>query len=210
MSQSNQATATAPQETPGFWAKHHDIVPIFIIALMAFSFLFYWKADPHSAQYMWGKYFFMPLSNFLLFMYIFLALVAPVISKLLAERHVHVSNSLQSFAERSDEIAQRYREVKEKLEVVDDETDAIVARAKDLAETEKAKILKSAQSQAERIKAEAETLGSQEVRRAQQELQTELIDRAFQRAEDLLASNLTADDKKRLETDFLQHVGKLS
>ncbi len=220
MSPENQA-ATQPKEAPNFWAKHHDVVPIFIIALMAFSFLFYWKAAPAHGTHVWqhpsawgrfewGKYFLMPLSNFLLFMYLLLAQILPALVTMLGERHAHVANSLQSFNERSDEIAMRYREVKMKLEHLDDETEQITKRATERAKAEKEKSIERAKTQAERIKAEADALGSQEVRRVQQELQTELIEKAFSHAQQLITEKITVDDQNRINTDYLQQVGKLS
>lgn len=229
MSQENEVTVL-PQESPHFWAKHHDIIPIFIIALMAVSFLMYWKtqpsalprelaAAPHSSiwqfpaywgRYEWGKYFLMPLSNFLLFMYLLLSRVLPLLSANLWTRHLHIKQSLQSFEERSDEIADRYRHVKEKLAHVDEEVAVILSRAQENSLLEKTKIRERAQKQAQRIVQEAELLGSQEVRKVQQELQAELIERAFAKAESLLLQTITSDDQARLERDYLQHVGKLS
>lgn len=229
MSQVNEAT-NLPPESSHFWAKHHDIIPIGIIALMAVSFLLFWKAQPgtlppelaaspHASiwqfpaywgRYEWGKYFLMPLSNFLLFLYLLLSRVLPILSNLVATRHTHIAQSLRSFHERSDEIAQRYRSVKEKLAQVDDEVAEIIARAKQLAGTEKEKTQVRATKQAERIVQEADTLGAQGVRKAQQELQAELIERAFTKAEAILVQQITTEDQSRLERDYLQHIGKLS
>ncbi len=228
----SQASAAQPSE--GFWAKHHDIIPIFIVALMAASFLVYWKAQPgvvpesvlknlkpgeHASiwsypaywgRYEWGKFFLMPLSNLLLFLYLFLAAVLPGLASSFRESHFHIAASLKSFEERSDEIAMRFHEVREKLATVDDETEAILERAKSSSKEEKEKIIKRAKQQAERITNEADMLGSQEVLRAQQELKAELIEKAFARAEELLASKMTSDDHKKLESTYLQHLGKLS
>lgn len=230
MSQANQSA----HASEGFWAKHHDIIPIFIVALMAASFLLYWKATPgvvpesvlknlkpgeHASiwsypaywgRFEWGKFFFMPLSNLLLFLYLFLSQVLPGLAVSFRERHFHVAASLASFEERSDEIAQRFHAVREKLATVDDETKEILERAETLSQEEKSNIIERAKEQAQRISKEAELLGSQEVLRAQQDLKSELIEKAFERAEQVLASKMTADDHKKLESSYLQHLGKLS
>jgi F-type H+-transporting ATPase subunit b len=152
----------------------------------------------------------MPISNLLLFLYFLLSQIAPTIAKHLRERQLYIAESIKSFDLRSNEIALHYREIKEKLGRADVESEDIIQKANEIAEQTKQKIVANAKKQAARLEKDAESELDQKLRYTQQQLQLELIDAAFSKAEQLIEQHITSEDLQRFEQEYLKQVGKFS
>lgn len=69
-------------------------------------------------------------------------------------------------------------------------------------------MLSDAQSLAVKIKEDAQFLAEQEVKMARQKLREEMASHAEATARQLVQSNLTAADQRRLVQDFIQDIGQ--
>ncbi len=188
---------------PSKFEKYGDILGLFAIALMAFGFLLAWQAPPHSWRQTWGMSFFVPLANFLLFMYLLLSKAIPPLLDYLHERHHRIAESVKSFEQKSSEIAVKYKEIKEKFENVEKEVEEIITSAKERAQREKEELIAAAEKKAQQILADSEEQGQQELDRIRRSIQMKLIELSFQKLEKLLKDNFKPEDQERLLKEFI-------
>ena len=214
MSQNSNELSLVQKPEPSFWLRHFDLFGLAAFAFMAFSFLFYWtvKHSPHPDHelLLWGRMFLLPLSNFLLFLYLVLSQVLPPLTDHLYQRRLQLQRGFRIFEEQSNEIASRYHTIRENLAHVDEEVETLLAAARESAEKEKERLLARARRQAQRIEEDARATIVQERRHLMQSLQEKMIAEAWNQAEALLEQHLTSEDQRRLESEFLQAVEKIA
>lgn len=201
-------TPASPQSKSIF--NVYDFVPVLALILLVVGFLMYKDAAPNSTRLLWGKQIFMPLGNFVLFLYLLLSKVLPGLKQSLVERHLAIVEGVQEFDDSSDTIQDRYQDIREKLAQVDEETQAILEQATHKATQEKEALITEAESQAKRVVESAGALAQYEKHRIRQELQHELIERSFARAEELLKQHISDQDQANLQSEQLTLVAKIS
>lgn len=206
----SQHTSQA-QERPSLLARHHDLLPIFLVAMLFVGYLMFWTqagtpAGKNSWLYVVGKNLVVPYANLFLLLYFILSRVIPPLQASLQTRHEEVKNGIRSFEERTDAIAQQYRDIKDKLANVDDEVDVILQRAETFAASESKKQLAQVEHQAERLVEDAHRVVEQELRRVHQDFQRDLIEKAFHYTEDTLTAHTNEQDHERLLDDYIQQT----
>ena len=94
-------------------------------------------------------------------------------------------------------------EYEAKIAALDTEAAAILAQYRAQGEGEKAKLIAEGEAEAARLKSEAERTVANEVARAKQGLEVEVIDRAVSAAEQTIREQLTPADHRRLTSEYL-------
>ena len=183
--------------------KYGDLLGLFAIALMAFGFLLSWQAPHHSWREVWGMSFFVPLANFLLFLYLLLSKAIPPLLDYLYERHHRIAESIKSFDEKSSEIAVKYKEIRDKFQNVDSEVEEIISLAKERADHERKELIAAAEKKARQLIADTEQQGQQELDRIRRSIQTKLIELSFQKLENILKENFKPEDQDRILQQFI-------
>jgi F-type H+-transporting ATPase subunit b len=96
--------------------------------------------------------------------------------------------------------------IQTRLEKLESTADESVSRARAEAADMKKQLIAEAEAASKRIRDEAATAAKLEVDRAKIQLREALIKEALELSRQNLASKVTADDHKRLQSDFIQNI----
>jgi F-type H+-transporting ATPase subunit b len=130
---------------------------------------------------------------------------APV-RQFFTDRRHRVREDLESSARLLAEAEAKLAEWQGKLARVDAEIREAHETSRRLAEAERERILAEARTSAERIRRDATSAVDQELRRARRALRAEASDLALELAERILREELTAADRERLVTEFVERI----
>jgi F-type H+-transporting ATPase subunit b len=99
------------------------------------------------------------------------------------------------------------RELSARLARIADENEAAIRDAADIAELERQRAVERARAAAERVREEAKRAADQEIDRARAALQSEAAKLAVSLAGEMVKTNLTPDDERRLLGEFVARIG---
>ena len=154
----------------------------------------------------WTKYDTYRVMNFaVLFIGLFLLLRKPL-SKALNARIEGIKAQLEELEAKKRAAENELAGYNEKLAMLDQEAEKIVAEYIQQGEDARDRILKEAESAAEKLEAQAQKNIEHEIAKAKQQLQQDVIAKALEKAEDLIKSKITADDQNRLVDEYLEKV----
>ena len=122
------------------------------------------------------------------------------------DRRHRVRQDLESSARLLAEAEAKLGEWQGRLAGLDAEIGKARETSRRLAEAERERILAEARASAERIRRDATTAVDQEVRRARRALRAEASDLALELAERILREELSAADRERLVTEFVERI----
>ena len=160
--------------------------------------------DAHGGG--WHKEDTYRVMNFtVLFVGLFLLLRKPL-SKALNSRIEGIKTQLEELEAKKKAAEDELAGYNEKLAMLDKEAEKIVAEYIQQGEDARERILKEAESAAEKLEAQAQKNIEHEIAKAKQELQQDVIAKALVKAEDLIKSQITADDQNRLVDEYLEKV----
>jgi F-type H+-transporting ATPase subunit b len=97
-------------------------------------------------------------------------------------------------------------QIQTRLEKLESTADESVSRARAEAADMKKQLISEAEAMSKRIRDEAAAAAKMEVDRAKVQLREALIKEALEVSRQNLSSKVTADDHKRLQTDFIQNI----
>ncbi|WP_051272672.1 F0F1 ATP synthase subunit B family protein [Fundidesulfovibrio putealis] len=121
-------------------------------------------------------------------------------------RKLGIENQLADLEERKVSAQKRLSDVEGSIANLESERAQILADYKAQGEALKLSIVKAAEEQAERIKAQALLSAEQEAKMAMNALRVEMADKIIEAAQDMLAKKLTADVQDKLVDDALGKV----
>ena len=93
-----------------------------------------------------------------------------------------------------------------KLAKLENESEKIIAQYEKQGIEAKARILKEAEAAAEKLEEQAKRNIEHEFKKAQQSLQSDMVEKALVKAEELLKSRITDQDQERLVDEYLEKV----
>ena len=126
------------------------------------------------------------------------------------DRTRQIKNEFDDLESRKSEARKQFEEIQQKLKDIEKEREAIIARFVKEGEAEKQKIVDNAHKMGKRIEEQAQLTINQEVKKAKENLQTEIADMAAQMAEDIIKQNMKPDDQKRLASEYVEKVVEAS
>ena len=185
--------ASSEEECAEFWEHHIN------------WFSFDYKAGPSQAR----EHRRMPapfgfaLVNFVVFAGIMYRLAAKPLREFVATRHLTIRKDLDEAAAMRRDADEKLRQSNAKLEAVDAEMDALVAKLRADAESEKARLVAAAEVEAERIRKDAQTQIATEMGRLRRELKREVVDLAMATATKLLVEGVKPADQHKLAERYL-------
>jgi len=113
-------------------------------------------------------------------------------------RHERIKRALAEADEAHRGASEKYEEYRGKLANVDAEAQHHVERGRIDGEHERDQIIAQAKEYSERLRQDARAVAAQEVDKARQRLQAEVIDQVLEATEKLLKDRLTDSDRERL------------
>ncbi len=110
-------------------------------------------------------------------------------------------------AEAARKAAEQERmDIQTRLSKLESTADESISRARAEAADMKKQLIADAEATAKRIRDEAASAAKLEVERAKSELREMLIKESLEASRQQLSSKISADDHKRLQTDFIQNI----
>jgi F-type H+-transporting ATPase subunit b len=149
-----------------------------------------------------------PALNFLLYAFIIVKFAFPLARNFLRSRHDEVVATVAQASAKKQQAEAMVIEYGTKVGGLDQEVRSIEVSWRDDAEREIAKLLAEAQSQAAKIKADAQFLAEQELKVARQRVREEMADQAEATARQILQRHISAADQNRLAAEFIQDLGQ--
>ena len=131
------------------------------------------------------------------------------IKGLFSKRIEDIRQKLDTLKSDRKEAEEKYQGIEKKLKAFEKERDEILEQYKKEGEAEKEKIVAEANLRVQQIIEQAETTIQLEMQSARDRLKQEVVNLASQKAEEILAREMTDKDQDRLVEDFIERVGKI-
>ena len=140
-----------------------------------------------------------------LFIGLFLLLRKPIANALSA-RIKGIQEQLAELEAKKSEAEKQLAAYNEKLAGLDEEAEKIVADYIKQGNEAKAKIIAAAESAAVKLEEQAKRNIEHEFKKAKDNLQEEVLEKALAQAEEIIREKITADDQDRLVDEYLDKV----
>ncbi len=136
---------------------------------------------------------------------LFFVLRKPV-SQALSSRIQGIKEQLEDLETKKQAAEKSLSEYNEKLALLDKEAGQMVEEYIRQGEEAKARILKEAESMAEKLKEQARKNIEHEFDQAKATLQAEIVESALKKAEQVIMEKITAEDQDKLVDEYLEKV----
>jgi F-type H+-transporting ATPase subunit b len=146
------------------------------------------------------------LINFVVLMWILEKLLFSKLRARTASKHDAIKSELDSATSAREQAEAILGEIKSRLARLDAEEKELLADAKSRAEADRKRIIEAAEKEGERIRAAALAAAEREAEVRRRQLESELVDRAVTRAEELLRKQFTPSDQARMVDDYVTQV----
>jgi F-type H+-transporting ATPase subunit b len=159
-----------------------------------------WLNWPNSQDHRIGLAYL--LINFLVLAFLLHRLL---IRKLVADnaaRHDAIAAQVEAARKAMNDAESVIADYKGRIDRLDRETREILDQARAGAEADRARLFTDAKAEVERFKAQALAMTQREVQLTKQKVEAEVLDRAVQRAEEILRQRFTDADQSRLVDDY--------
>jgi len=128
------------------------------------------------------------------------------LSQALGSRIKGIKEQLEDLEARKGEAEKKLAEYNEKLAQLEKEADKIVEDYIKQGKEARARILKEAESAAEKLKAQARRNIDHEFEQAKMKLQQEIFEKSLIKAEEIIKSKFSGEDQSRIVDDYLKKV----
>jgi F-type H+-transporting ATPase subunit b len=128
------------------------------------------------------------------------------LSQALSSRIKGIKEQLEDLEARKTEAEKKLAEYKEKLALLEGEAEKIIDDYVKQGQEAKSRILKEAESSAEKLKVQARRNIEHEFEQAKLKLQEEIFATSLQKAEEIIKNKITADDQDRIVDEYLKKV----
>jgi F-type H+-transporting ATPase subunit b len=154
----------------------------------------------------WPPPFGFALINFAIFLAIMSRLAWKPLKAFMQTRHDGIAQDLHEAARLRTEAEATLKTYEAKLAGLDADIDTLLVQVRKEAETEKARIIASAESDAERLKVDAERQIAAEIDRARRELRRGVIEAAVAAADEALQKHIGAEDQRKMAEHYVADV----
>ena len=128
------------------------------------------------------------------------------LSQALGSRIKGIKEQLEDLEARKNEAEKKLAEYDQKLAQLEKEADKIVEDYIKQGTEAKARILKEAESAAEKLKAQARRNIDHEFKQAKLKLQQEIFEKSLVKAEEIIKNKFSGEDQDRIVDDYLKKV----
>ena len=189
--------------------KAHYVVSLLVVLSVLLAFGSVW-ASSEGAHDQGGKGKGMDLlwrtMNFVVLAGVLVFLLKKPIAKGLESRRQGIKDELDNLEGQTQEAEKRLAQYKEKLGLLDQEVEKIVAEYIREGEAAKAKIIEEAQATSEKLQEQAKKNIAHEFAKAKQQLKAEMAGQAVAMAEQLIKEHINEEDQERIVDEYLTKV----
>jgi F-type H+-transporting ATPase subunit b len=140
-----------------------------------------------------------------LFIALFFLLRKPVANALNA-RITGIKEQLEELEAQKAEAEKQLSEYNERLSLLDKEAEELIQGYIKQGEEAKARIIEAAESTAEKLEEQAKRHIAHEFEAAKEQLQTEIMQKALVKAEEIIKTKINDEDQDRLVDEYLEKV----
>ena len=144
--------------------------------------------------------------NFVVLAGVLIFLLRKPLAQGLESRRQGIKDELADLEGQKQEAGKRLAEYKEKLSLLDQEVEKIVAEYIREGEAAKAKIIEEAQAAAEKLQEQAKKNIKHEFDKAKNQLKAEMAGQAVAMAEQLIKEHINEEDQERILDEYLTKV----
>ena len=144
--------------------------------------------------------------NFVVLAIVLVFLLRKPLSQALSSRIKGIKEQLEELEARKAEAEKKLAEYSDRLTQLEKEAENIVDEYIKQGHEAKARILKEAESSAEKLKAQARRNIEHEFEQAKLRLQEEIFETSLQKAEEIIKSKISAEDQDRIVDEYLKKV----
>lgn len=134
--------------------------------------------------------------------------LGPLLS-VMQKRQNELERRIKESEERHAEAERYFAEAKKALDASREEAEAIIARARNIAEKEAAELLRAAREESDRLREEAKRAIERERELAIQEIRKEVANLSLRIAEKVVLKHMDSETDKALAERLVQEVGAL-
>jgi F-type H+-transporting ATPase subunit b len=170
---------------------------------------FSWDYGPNAkdpSHRGWPPPFGIAIINFVVFAGILARLGGPQLKTFVRDRHLGIRKELDEAGRLRKEAEQKLGEYERKIAGIDTEIDALLGNLRREAEADKQRIIAAAESEATRLKAEAQRQIDIEIDRARAELRRGVVEAAVAAAESILEKQVGSDDHRKLAERYVAEI----
>lgn len=150
------------------------------------------------------------LLNFALFVGLLTYLLRKPLREFLASRHERIKLDIENASMARAEAEERFKAICIKLSHIESEIDSMMKEFRQEGEREKAVIIDQAKKFALKLKDETSRMINQEMRKAEESLQTRTVNIAISLAEKMLRDNMTPEDQARMSRAYIERLERLN
>jgi F-type H+-transporting ATPase subunit b len=190
--------------------KAHYVVSLLVVLSVLLAFGSVWASSEGADGDHGGKGKGMDLlwrtMNFVVLAGVLVFLLKKPIAKGLESRRQGIKDELDNLEGQTQEAEKRLAQYKEKLSLLDQEVEKIVAEYIREGEAAKAKIIEEAQATSEKLQEQAKKNIAHEFAKAKQQLKAEMAGQAVAMAEQLIKEHINEEDQERIVDEYLTKV----
>ena len=153
----------------------------------------------------WG----VSMVNFVIFLGILVYFAGPKIQDHFSNRRETLLSDLNESKRLREEAEQKFDEYSARLDALDDERKALMDEYHKQGEAEKTKLVADAKKQVEKMRADAELVIQQEMRRAVAAIQEQSVDLAMAMAEKQLIEKVDGAAQGRIVTNYVNDLNQM-
>jgi F-type H+-transporting ATPase subunit b len=163
----------------------------------------WWKARPAAGE---PQPFLAAFFNFIVLALLLGRFGAPPIAQFVRERHERIGKDLHEAERLRAEAEARLKEYEAKIANLDHEIATLLQGIKAEGEAERARIIKAAEEQAERLRKDAESTIALDLKRARYEIEQEVVSSAIATAERILRERINETDQRGFVERYLVNL----
>ena len=145
----------------------------------------------------------------LLIIILFVAIKKSGLKDSLTGRIAEIKQNLEDLSKEKEAAEGKYQDIEKKLREFEEKKREIIEQFQKEGLAEKEKIIAEAKQRAKQIVDQAELTIEQEMQSAKDRLRKEVTALASQKAQEIIAKEMTDEDQDRLVNDFIERVGKI-
>jgi len=140
--------------------------------------------------------------NLAILLWLIVKFAGPNVKAALKGRAQRVGQEIEEAAALHSEAKSMLDEYRDKLAGFEAQATTLLDDYRAMGEAERDRIIVDANAEAERIRQEAQRVAANEVNRAKEKLEAEIIDQAIDKAEMIIENQLSEEDHHRLVTEY--------
>ena len=187
--------------------KNSAVILLILLFLFGFSLPTALSASgEESGAKGWTSTDWFRVMNFAVLVIVLVYVLCKPLSQALGARIKGIKSQLEDLEARKAEAEKKLSEYNEKLSRLEKESEKIVEDYIKQGNEAKTRILKEAESAAEKLRIQARRNIEHEFKQAKLKLQEEIFEKSLNKAEEIIKGKISGEDQDRLVDDYLRKV----